>query len=111
MVAVWSTVPISVMEVERLMVVSCRARAGFPFVSCNCTKMQLYVLLSAGRLGGFTLISSFVGLYVMSEETCPMSSEEQMIMEIIIIAVSIFLLIFCFSFFVNCNSVLLVYSK
>jgi hypothetical protein len=49
-----STVPMFVAEDERLMVVSCTALAGFPLESCNCTKMQLYVLSSAGTLVGPT---------------------------------------------------------
>ena len=47
-----STVPMFVEEDDRLMFVSCSALAGFPVESCNCTKMQLYVILSASTLVG-----------------------------------------------------------
>jgi len=47
-----SIFPTLISEDERLIVVSCTALAGRPLESCNCTKTQLYVLLSASKLAG-----------------------------------------------------------
>jgi hypothetical protein len=96
MVMVGVTVPISVKEEDKLMVVSCRALEGFPFASCSCTKIQLYGLLSEGMLGGFTERLNLDGWGVHREETCCKHVAEQ-IMRVLKVKVSIFLLISVFS--------------
>ena len=63
-----STVPMFVSEDERLMAVSCKALAGFPVESCNCTKMQLYVLLSARTLDGPMKILRLAGSVVAARD-------------------------------------------
>ena len=63
-----STVPIFVREDERLIVVSCNDLAGFQVESCNCTKMQLYVLLSARTLAGPINIFKVAGPVTAAKE-------------------------------------------
>ncbi len=61
-----STVPTLVSCEDRLMVVSCNARAGLPLSSCSCMNMQLYTLPSASTLVGPVKIESLVGLAIVS---------------------------------------------
>jgi hypothetical protein len=89
-IKVESTVPISVTDEDRLMVVSFVALAGKPSESCNWTKMQVAVVLSEGRVGGLRVNFSFDGWLIVSEETTVMNTAEK-ITSVIVRVVSSFL--------------------
>ena len=68
------------LDEDRLMVVSLAALAGKPSASCNCTKMQVSVVLSEGRVGGLRVNFSFEGVLIVSEETAVMNTAEKITM-------------------------------
>jgi hypothetical protein len=97
-----STVPMLVREDDKLMVVSSVALVGLLLESCSCTKIQLYVLLSANTLVGPMYILSLVASTV-TEQTSFTIVTENNIVKIIVMVISSFFnfltdLLCCFSF-------------
>jgi hypothetical protein len=90
MIRVGSAEPISVLDEDRLIVMSLAALAGKPSASCSWTNMQAAVVLSEGRVGGLMVNFSLEGVLIVSEETVVMITAEK-ITRVIVRVVSSFL--------------------